>query len=431
MKKVLLALAIIVAMKGQAQKTMTPELLWQLGRVSGMGISKDKQFLVYKVSTPDVAENKSHSKYYKISLSGGTPTEIQEADTKELLANDRISPDGKYILSNEEVHLKDILGKDKYKDLPNTTASVFTSLNYRHWDTYFEGNFNHVFYAPVGKETEKKDIMKDEPYFSPQQPFGGDEDFIWTPDSKKIVYVTKKEYGTAYAISTNTDLYEYDLASGKTVNLTDYNKGYDMAPAFSSQGKLAWLQMKTAGYEADKQDLIVMTNGHPVNLTANNDNIHVEGFKWSADGKSLFFVAPVDGTMQIFEVNDIGLTKMLPRIRQISKGDFDINTIVAQNGDQLIVAKESMAHPSDLYSLDIKSGALKQLTHENETTYNELDKITTERRWITTSDNKKMLVWMVFPPKFDANKKYPTLLYCQGDLNLQRHNSFLIDGIFN
>ncbi|WP_447639814.1 MULTISPECIES: S9 family peptidase [Chitinophagaceae] len=415
MKKLLLALTLLAGMsKTKAQQVMSPELLWQLGRVSPIGISKDKSFIVYKVSTPDLQENKSHSKYYKIPFSGGTSQEIQEADTKALVGDDRISPDGKYKISNDEVALQKVMGKDRYTDLPNTTAAVYTSLNYRHWDTWFEGKFSHVFFAPTSDANNKTDIMKDEPYFCPQQPYGGDEDFIFTPDSKKIVYVTKKEFGTAYAISTNTDIFEYDIASGKTKNLTENNKGYDIAPAFSVNGKMAWLQMKTPGYEADKQDLVVMTNGNPVNLTANRDDIHVESFKWNDDGKSLFFTAPVDGTIQIFEVNDIGLTKMLPRIRQITKGDFDVNNIIGQKGGTLIVAKESMSHSSDLYSLNIKDGKLQQLTDVNKGFYNSLDNITTERRWIKTSDNKKMMVWVVLPPKFDKNKKYPTLLYCQG-----------------
>ncbi|PZP43286.1 MAG: S9 family peptidase [Pseudopedobacter saltans] len=415
MKKILFALTLVAGMSTtQAQKVLTPEGLWQLGRVSPIGLSKDKNFIVYKVSIPNVQENKSHSKYYKIPFAGGTPLEIQEADTKTLLSDDRISPDGKYKISNEEVALQKVLGKDKYADLPNTTAQVYTSLNYRHWDTWFEGKFNHVFFEQVAAPNKKTDIMKDEPYFCPQQPFGGDEDFIFSRDSKKIIYVTRKEFGTAYAISTNTDIYEYDIASGTTKNLTESNKGYDVAPAFSINGKMAWLQMKTAGYEADKQDLVVMTNGFPVNLTAARDDIHVESFKWSEDGKSLFFTAPVDGTIQVFEVNDIGLTKMLPRIRQITKGDFDINNIVGQKGENLIVAKESMSNPSDLYSVTIKDGKLSQLTDANKEAYASFDNIKTERRWITTSDNKKMMVWIVFPPKFDASKKYPTLLYCQG-----------------
>lgn len=414
MKKLLITLFAFSMLQTNAQQPLSPETLLKLGRVSPIGLTKDKKSLIYKVSTPNISENKMDSKNYSIPLAGGAATEV--ADIANLTDNDRISPDGKYILSNADVKLKKVLGKDIYPELTKTTAQVYTSLNYRHWDQWFDGNLSHVFFAPYanGKAGEKKDIMPDEPYFCPQQPFGGDEDFIWSPDSKKIIYVTKKEFGTAYAVSTNTDIFEYDIETGKTKNLTESNKGYDVSPAFNKEGKMAWLQMKTPGYEADKNDLVVQTKGNTVNLTGHNDQINVSSFIWGNDGKTLFFIAPVNGTEQVFSVNDIGLTRMLPRIQQLSKGDFDINKIVAQTGDELIVAKEDISRAAEVYKLNIKTGSLTQLTHVNDDAYQNIAKVKSERRWIKTADNKKMMEWIVYPPDFDKNKKYPTLLYCQG-----------------
>lgn len=414
MKQFFITLFACSMLNANAQQNLSPEMLLQLGRVSAVGISKDKKNLIYKVATPNIAENKMDTKQYSIPLAGGEPAVISSTD--EIMDNNRISPDGKYILSSEDVPLQKVLGKDIYPELGQTSAQVYTSLNYRHWDKWFEGSFSHVFFAPYagGKAGEKKDIMLNEPYFCPQQPFGGDEDFIWSPDSKKVVYVTKKEFGTAYAISTNTDIYEYDIATGQTKNLTESNKGYDVAPAFNREGKMAWLQMKTPGYEADKNDLVVLTKGATVNLTAHNDQINVSSFIWGNDGKTLYFIAPVNGTEQVFSVNDIGLTRMLPRIQQISKGDFDISTIVGQVGDELIVSKESITRAAEIYKLNLKNGALTQLTHVNDEAYKNIAPVKTERRWITTSDNKKMMEWVVYPPGFDPGKKYPTLLYCQG-----------------
>lgn len=401
-------------LQASAQQNLSPEQLLKLGRVSAVGISKDQKSLVYKVSVPNIPENRMDSKFYSVPLTGGAAVELEKTD--DILDNNRISPDGKYILSSDAVKLDSILGKDKYSDLDKTSGQVYTSLNYRHWDKWFDGSFSHVFFAPYenGKAGEKKDIMPGEPYFCPQQPFGGDEDFIWSPDSKKIVYVTKKEFGTAYALSTNTDIYEYDIATSITKNLTESNKGYDVAPAFNKQGKMAWLQMKTPGYEADKNDLVVMTKGFPVNLTGFNDQINVASFIWGNDDKNLYFIAPVDGTLQVFSVNDIGLTKMLPRITQISKGDFDISSIVAQVGDDLIVSKEDISRGSEIYKLNIQTGVLTQLTHVNDEAVKKIAPVKSERRWISTSDNHKMMEWIVFPPNFDVNKKYPVLLYCQG-----------------
>ena len=180
-------------------------------------------------------------------------------------------------------------------------------------------------------------------------------------------------------------------------------------------GELAYLQMQRDGFEADKQDIIVRVNsGAKVNLTGFRDDIHVEGFKWSDDGKFIFFWAPIIGTLQLFKVNHIGLTKMLPRIEQITTGDFDISGIVGIVGQSVIVSRTDFNHASELYSVNINSGAMAQLTHTNDAFYNSIGKVSAERKWINTTDNKKMLVWVVYPPGFDSTKKYPTLLYCQG-----------------
>lgn len=416
MKKLLL-IAVFGAgiFEGYAQQLLTPEKLWQIGRVSALGLTKDQSAVIYSVATPDIAANKQIRKKYRLPLNGGAAVEVTE--TASLLSNDRVSPDGKYIISSKEVKIKQVTGADLYPDLPKSDAYVYTTLNYRHWDTWEDGKFGHVFVAPLvnGQPGEEKDIMAGEPYDCPQKPYGGDEDFIWSPDSKKILYVAKKLYGTDYAVSTNTDIFSYDVEKGITTNLTASNKGYDIAPQFSSTGTIAYLQMQRDGYEADKQDLVVLLDGGTkVNLTALRDDIHVEGFKWSNDGKQLFFWAPINGTLQLFSVNNTGKTKMVPQIRQITSGDFDVTGVVAQTGNSLVVSRTDMNHASELYTVDLNSGAMQQLTHVNDAFYSALALCKTERRFVTTTDNKKMLVWVIYPPGFDPAKKYPTLLYCQG-----------------
>ncbi|CAG5005454.1 Dipeptidyl-peptidase 5 [Dyadobacter sp. CECT 9275] len=415
MKKYIAAIGFLILSNGSfAQNLLTPEALWKLGRVSGLGISKDKKFVLYAVSTPDIDENKSNRKTYRIPIGGGDAVEMK--DTEDLLMNDRISADGKYIISSKQVKELDITGADKYKDLPKSNAYVFTSLNYRHWDTWEDGKFDHIFVAPYakGKAGEGRDIMAGEKYDCPQKPFGGDEDFIWSPDSKKVIYVTKKKFGTDYTVSTNTDLYEYDIEKGTTRNLTEANKGYDVSPAFSTQGTLAWLRMKQDGYESDKQDIIVSNGAAEINLTGQRDDIHVESFKWSEDGREIFFTAPINGTIQLFKVNYPGSTTAAVSITQLTKGDFDINGILGQAGGKLVVARSDMNHAIELYTIDIAFGDIKQLTHVNDQFYSGLAMCRTERRWVPTTDGKKMLVWVIFPPGFDPSKKYPTLLYCQG-----------------
>ena len=405
----------MITMSTLAQQNLTPETLWQLGRVTPLGISKDGKLLVYKVGTPSIEENKINSKYYTIPVQGGNATLVE--DYKSLLSDKNVSPDGKHLLSSQEVKVEKLLGKDHYPELSKTTAQVYTGLDYRHWDTWNDGTHNHVFYSTLGSETEKVlppvDIMPNEPYDAPQKPFGGDEDYIWSPDGSKIIYVCKKKAGTAYATSTNTDLYEYDLATKTTKNLTESNLGYDTHPIFSPKGDLSWLQMKRDGFEADKNDIIVRHKGMDINLTAGWDGT-VDSFSWSADGKKVYFIAPIKGTKQLFEVNFPGLTKIAIRVTQLTDGDFDVNGIVGFSGTSVLVTKTTHNMATEVFSYDLKTKSWKQITHVNDEAYSKIAKCTSEKRWVTTTDGKKMLVWVILPPNFDKTKKYPTLLYCQG-----------------
>lgn len=401
-----------------AQNTMTPELLWQLGRVSAQGITKDGKSVVYAVTHYSVEENKGSSKAYMIPLAGGDPVAV--SDPGAYLSNHLVSPDGKSEVKVEEVKVHPIEGNEIYPDLAKADVKVYESLNYRHWDEWEDGVYNHpvlyttkphpVYKMPVEMRT---DLLEGEPYDCPTKPFGGDEDIVWSPDGKQVLYVTKKKFGKDYAVSTNTDIYAYDVATGQTKNLTEGMMGYDVNPAYSSQGTLAWLSMKHDGYESDKNDIVVMAPSGPMNLTSRWDE-SVNSFIWSNDGTRLYFNAAVQGTIQLFEVDYPGLTKKLPVVRQITQGDFDITGMVGQVGNLLVISRTDMNHATELYTVDVKTGEMKQLTHVNDEVYAKLALSKVEKRWVTTTDGKKMLVYVILPPNFDASKKYPTLLYCQG-----------------
>ena len=410
----ILLILLISGMTAQSQNLMTPETLWKLGRVSGKGLTKDGKFVVFTVGTPDIAANKIDTKTYKIPFDGGEVVLIPTADG--LLVNDKISPDGKYKISSRDVKVIKVAGSDYYPGLKKSNVLIYDSLNYRHWDTWEDGKFGHVMLTPIvnGKPGKSKDLMPNEPYDCPLKPDGGDEDFVWNNDGTKVVYACKKKFGTAYAISTNTDIYEYDLATGVTTNLTADNPGYDLQPTFNKNGQMAWLQMKRDGYESDKQDLVVMNSGVKMNLTAQRDDIHVSSYKWAKDGRSLFFIAPINGTEQLFNVTYPGLSKMMPLITQVTAGDFDINDIVGQKGDTLIVTRGDFNHANELYTVDATNGYMKQLSHVNDAIYGAMVMCKTERRSVKTVDGKDMLVWVIYPPHFDPNNKYPALLYCEG-----------------
>jgi dipeptidyl aminopeptidase/acylaminoacyl peptidase len=410
MKKITFLLSFLITSVLFAQSAMTPELLWQVKKVSPIGLSENGEVLFYKVTTPNMAENSFDSKYYAMRVSGGNFAEVTKEEAK--VADKNLSPDGKYLLFDKPVHVTDVTGKDIYNDLPKSDAYVYTTLDYRHWDTWNDGSYNHLFYKDV-KTGAETDITPGQPYYVPQKPFGGDEDYIWGPKGENIYYVSKKKAGTDYAVSTNTDIYKYNLNTKLTENITEDNKGYDTQPAFSKDGALAWLQMKTDGYEADKNDIIVLQNGIKQNLTSQWDGT-VNGFHWAKNSKDIYFTAPVDGTVQLFKVDFPGKTRKMPMVEQLSKGQFDVNGIVAEINGQLIVTRTDMNHAAEIFAFDLKNKTFKQLTQVNTEFYGKLDLPTVEKRMVTTKDGKQMLVWVILPPNFDKNKKYPTLLYAQG-----------------
>jgi dipeptidyl aminopeptidase/acylaminoacyl peptidase len=413
MKRISICLLFIPCLCFSQTTKLTPELMWKLGRVTGNGISKDGKSAVYSVKTFSVAENNSATETFVVPVIGGSA--VQTFNKDSVTRDKNISPNGKYILYDKEVKLLNQTGSDLYPELTKSNAYVYDNLNFRHWDKWSNGSFNHVFVARLvnGKKENEKDLMPGEPFDSPQKPFGGDEDYNWSPDSKYIVYVAKKKFGKDYALSTNTDIYRYDVETGKTTNLTEGMMGYDLNPSYNKQGTLAFLSMKRDGYESDKQDLVVMFGTNKINLTGSRDDLHVEGFKWSDDGMKIFFWAPVKATQHIFEIT-LGSANPAATIRQITKGDFFVQDILGQSGNTLVATKVDINHAPELYTIDVSSGSMKQLSHVNDNAYNTIGMCKSEIRFVKTTDNKLMPTWVIYPPDFDPNKKYPTLLFCLG-----------------
>ena len=458
MKHVLLPLCLIVALGASAQDRMTPELLWSLHRVSAEGVSRDGKYLYYSSKSTDWKTEKSTTHRYRIAIEDGTSKEWTTEAGKTIsqryadawysyydnflykstdegsswteiynglqnAENVWVSPNGKYVAFSKDVLVKPMLGTDIYPDLPNTTAKVYTDLNYRHWDTWEDGKFSHIFVASI-EDGKVKDIMQDEQFDCPQKPFGGGEDLVWSPDSKGLVYVCKKKTGKEYAISTNTDLYYYSVADDKTENWTQGMMGYDVAPAFSKDGKkLAWLSMAHDGYEADKNDIVVMDvdretrkdggNRRKFNITA-RWNGTVNGFIWGNNDSKIYFNAPFEGEEQLFEVGVPDKESEKSDVNIITKGKYDISGIVGLSGNNIVVSRCDMNHATEIFLVKPQYGDMDQLTHENDKIYRNLQMSKTELRQVTTIDNATMGVWVIYPPDFDPAKKYPTLLYCQG-----------------
>lgn len=444
LKYSLLALAAPLLMN--AQQVMTPETLWTLKKVGVQAVSPDQASLIYKVGQVDLKTEKTKNENYFLNVLNNQSSKIdfgkkaliqwdkngiyaQEGD-KIYLSKDAgktwaefytigeadnivISPDGKRIAFSKQVLVEKLMGKDKYSDTPKTTAQVYTDLNHRHWDYFNEGKYNHVFVVNTSEKVEAaKDLLEGKTWDSPQRPFGGAEDFIWSPDSAQLLYVTKPKSGKEYATSTNTDIFAYDMATGTTKNLTEPNKGYDVNPKFSPDGKsLIWQSMARDGYEADKNDVKIMDwkSGKTTNLTAGWDDSVSGDVLWGADSKTIYFTAAYRGTKQLFS-----LDSKSAKVQQITKGDFDVNEIFTDNKNSLLVGRTDVNHATELFSVNLKNGEMKQVTEANKDTYAKLAQGKSELKMVKTSDGKEMGVWFHYPPNFDPNKKYPTLVYCQG-----------------
>ncbi|WP_225539427.1 S9 family peptidase [Empedobacter stercoris] len=399
----ILVASILMTTTAMGQKVMTPELLWQVKKVSPVGVTKDQKNLIYKVTSTDVKTQEDTSKTYMISLAGGKASEIE--DYKTLLADVSLNKSQQYKAETEKVKLQKVFGSDYYPEMDKSNVQIYNELNYRHWDTWNDGHFEHLFVSENKENATKIDVLKDEPYSV--------SEFVWAPDGTKVLYVSKKKFGTDYALSTNTDIFQYDLTTKKTTNITEGKMGYDNTPSFSSQGDFAFLSMARDGYEADKNDLIVRRGDLELNITKHWDGT-VQNYKWSNDGTKIYFNAPVGGTVQLFEVDVNFKMKKMPFIKQITKGDFDIADIKEVVGNKAVVTKTDINHAAEIYVVDLKSGALAQLTNENKDIFDNIALSDVKARTIKTTDGKDMHAWVIYPPNFDPNKKYPTLLYCQG-----------------
>ena len=431
---------------------MTPEMMLSLARVGASSLSPDGKTIVYSVGFPNIKENKIRTELFSIASNGTGRRQltkgiaglhgarwIQQGRRISYISSESgepqvwtMAPDGTdrkqvtriegglsdYLFSPDETklaYIKEITfgksTKEVYPDLPKATGRIVTDLMYKHWDEWVE-TIPHIFIASVGNEpiTSGKDILEGEPYEAPTKPFGGSEELSWSPDGKTLAYSSRKKTGLEYSLSTNTDTYLYDLASGMTRNITEGNGGYDTHPRFSPDGtKISWISMERDGYEADLKRLFIqeLKTGKKTFLT-DGFEYDVDETVWSPDSKSIFFLATKHAEAQLWELALKGR-----KIRQITTGMHDYTSLDLQAG-RLLAGRQSYTLPTDLYLVDPKTGRADQLTHENKETLDRLSPISVEKRWVKTTDGGNMLVWVILPPNFDKTKKYPALLFCQG-----------------
>lgn len=459
---------------------MTPEALWAMGRIGTAQASPDGKHIIYQVGYYSVKQNKGHQVIYIMDSDGKnnkmlTKSAKSETDAvwikggqkiaflcdgqiwemnpdgsgRKQLTNDKtgidgfkFSPDEKYVILIKQIPYHGII-KEKPEDLPLTTGRVITDMNYRHWDEYVE-SIPHPYLAEVTSNGigEGTDIMKGEPYECPVKPFGGAEQLAWSTDSKTIAYTSRKKTGINYAISTDTDIYLYNIESKQTVNIckpANYkepeinmtksmknqaanseenlknNPGYDVNPKFSPNGQyVAWLSMARNGYESDRNRLCVynLKTGEKTYTTESFDS-NVDDFCWSADSKTLYFLGIWHGCENIYQTNLKG------NVMQLTDGWNDYGSVQMLNdGKKLLAERHSMSQASELYIVTPgkkeKTAKVEQITFENKHLYDQMTFGKIQQRWTKTTDGKDMMYWIILPAHFDATKKYPTLLFCEG-----------------
>ena len=463
-------------------RMMTPEAMWAMGRIGATEASPNGDKVVYQVGYYSVKQNKSHqvlcimdadganNKQLTTSSKNETDPTWLDAETiafisggeiwtmkadgserKQLSKTDgkvegfKFSPDRSKVIILKSLPFHEIIKKNP-DDLPKATGRRVTDLMYRHWDHYVE-SIQHPFVYTVGEGLaiagDGTDILNGEPYECPMEPFGGIEQLAWSNDSKQIAYTCRKKTGLEYSISTDSDIFLYNVDTKTTRNLckpADYvapkvdptrtlaiqsvndkenlknNVGYDQNPQFSPDGKyIAWLSMERDGYEADLNRLCIcdLQTGEKRYIDWQSD---VDAFCWAPlkdKQAKLYFLSVWHGCVNMYSVT----TK--DEVKQLTEDWADWTSLqLANDGKRILATRQSLSAPTDIYMVtpgkSIEKTKIEQLSFENKHILDQLTFGKMQQRWVTTSDGKQMLVWVMLPANYEEGKKYPTLLFCEG-----------------
>ena len=431
---------------------LTPRVMWRMGRLGEAKLSPDGKTVAYTVTYYNVDQNRGAASLYVMNADGSNATQLTDfagsesdvqwsADGEKIyflstrsgsaqiwsiapngtaltqLSNIEggingfgIAQDGKNVWYAQTVHVAPRKSKDVYAYLPESKALIYDDLMARHWDYWDQGDYSHIFVTELKGNTiaAGKDIMAGEAWDAPMAPYFDNAEISWSNSGKLLAYTCKKMAGSEYAFSTDSDIYVYDVESGKTTNVTKGMLGYDKYPVFSpNDSKIAFTSMERPGNEADKDRLMVvnLANGEKTYVTRDFD-YNAANIRWN-DENTLTFISPIAATHQICTATLDGQIKVL------TNGDHDY-TWFDRKGEMMVAGRNTISQAAELYSVNTQSGESVQLSFINKQIYDNVKMGEVQKRWVKTTDGKQMLVWVILPPNFDATKKYPTLLYCEG-----------------
>lgn len=433
-------------------RVFTPEVMWKMGRAGSALLSPDGLQVLYTLTRYNLEQNRSSTSLWLQPADGGVPVQLTDwgfsdgnpqwsgNGEKIYFTSNRdggnqvwvlevanknsfkisnvdagiggfgVTADGNRVWYVSDVAVEKIASKDEYPDMPKSKALSYNDLMCRHWDVWEDGAYSHLFVGEINDNSivDAVDVTAGEPWDVPTAPYFDASEISWNNSGTAVAYTARKLQGYQYSISTNTDIYLYNVADKMTKNLTDGMAGYDKYPRFSADDKMiAWQSMERAGNESDKDRLFVMNaDGSDKRYLTSTFDYNASNLVWGSE-KDLFFISPIEATYQICRVDMDGNVKV------ITKGDHDY-TDFTKVGDKIVAGKTTLSMANEFFAVNLADGSDKQISFINKHIYDNVDLGSVEKRWVTTTDNKKMLTWVIVPPKFDANKKYPTLLFCEG-----------------
>ncbi len=423
---------------------MTPEIMIKFGRLGSFALSPDGSSVLYTVTQTDLQSETRKTDIFRVPSGGGEPVRLtsEGGSSPQWFSNGKkiafvrgsdlmtmnpdgsgqmkvdgisgfeifsISPDGKKIFFAKRVKL-DQTANEKH-GFPNAKVRIIDDLMYRHWNAWSDYSYSHIFVASFNGSavSGEEDIMLNQKFESPTAPYFDEREIAWSPDGKYIAYTSKRLRGIEDARSTNSDIFLHEIATGKEINITEGNNGYDRFPVFSPDGsKIALQSMERNGYEADLDRLVIYDiRGKTRNWVSKGWQFDVENLTW-ADNQSVYFTCSYLGTSQIFRIN-----LNVKNIEKVTEGVHNLGPIALQSG-VLVSGLASMSMAPEISRVDMNSGKVSQVTFINKAIYESVRMGKVEEKFIKTKDNKDLQMWLIFPPDFDPSRKYPALLFCNG-----------------